>query len=467
MATEEEMLSDLSAADAAGDSELARRIAGQIKAARQPADAHSLPAKIAHYGAKALPAAGGVAGALLAGVPAIPTTVGALATGAAGAGLGAAAGRAGQKAVDQYLGYEKPDLPRDLIDVGETGLRDATFATGAGAATAGLAKAAPAVADLLMGGARAAGRRVLTNVSNSLSKAKPLSDAAVDTAAEHGAFKVFGTSGGAAGRLEAAREEMGQEYARIVSELEKQGITGPDAARLAAQYAARGQTVNASTMNPSVPKIYETAAQQVAGKPAPAGRLDLSQTEELKRSLQDQARSAYAQRQPNEVGQAHEDTASMMRHAVEDAIMQQAAGANRAMRRSGVQDLADQFVPVKQELGNLIEASNVAREGMARASKRNFLSLPDIIAAAGEGPAAGVATHLLRSRGASTAAVTLRGASNLAGGFPAFAPQAERAAMSLAPAAAERQRTAGWLDDLLQLLSQKSSPAPLAQADQQ
>src|SRR6266851_3955171 len=38
-----------------------------------PTDTHTTLQKLAHYGAKALPAAGGVGGALLAGAPAIPT----------------------------------------------------------------------------------------------------------------------------------------------------------------------------------------------------------------------------------------------------------------------------------------------------------------------------------------------------------------------------------------------------------
>src|SRR5207253_8367332 len=125
--------------------------------------------------------------------------------------------------------------------------------------------------------------------------------------------------------------------------------------------------------------------------------------------------------QPTEVGQAHEETASMMRQAVEDEIAQQAAVANRAQRRGGVPDLAAEFVPVKQELGNLIEASNVAREGMAREGRRSFFSLPDIIAAMSgyghhgspvEAAATGLATHFARTRGPSTAAVLLRSGAN-------------------------------------------------------
>jgi len=459
--TEADMMADLAAADSAGDAPLAQHIAGKIQALRQPPDTHSLPQKIAHYGAKALPAAGGVGGAILAGVPAIPTGPGALLTGAAGVGLGAMSGRALQKAVDQYLGYEQPDLKRDLIDVGETGLRDATYATGAGVATAGLAKVAPFVASALQGGALATGRRVLTNVSNSLSRAKPLSDEAVAAAFKRGAFRFGGTSAGATERLGAAREEVGQQYAKIVADLEKQGITGPDAARLAEQYAARAQTMNAGTMNPAVPNIYESAAEQVAAKPTVGGRLGLSQTEDLKRSLQGMAKSAYKQMQPAEVGQAHEETASMMRQAMEDEIARQAPEAG------------GQFVPVKQELAKLIEASNAAREGMARQSRRNFFSLPDLMAGGAEmaaanpllaGPTA-LASHALRARGPSTAAVLLRGASSAAGGFPAIAPQAQRAAMALAPAEADPPIQIEAL--IRALLKKYTSATQLADASQQ
>ena len=145
------------------------------------------------------------------------------------------------------------------------------------------------------------------------------------------------------------------------------------------------------------------------------------------------AKSAYKQMQPSEVGQAHEETASMMRQAVEDEIARQAPEAG------------GQFVPVKQELGKLIEASNAAREGMARQARRSAFSLPDWMAAAGSlghsgSPAQGLATmlasHSLRARGPSTAAVLLRGASGAAGAFPGVAPSAERTAIALSPAVA-------------------------------
>lgn len=466
--SEQEMIADLEKADAAGDSALAQHIADKIKASRTPEDTHPTWQKAVHYGAKALPVVGGVAGGVLAGGAGIPTGPGALATGAAGVGLGAASGRAGQKAIDQYLGYEQPDLKRDLIDVGTTGLRDATYATGTGVATAGALKALPILSRFLNSGALATGRRVLTNVSGSLSRAKPLSDEAVSEAFNQGVFKPFGTSGGASQRLDAAREAMGQRYSKIISDLESQGITGPDAQRLAQSFASRAQTISGSTMNPAVPKIYESAAEQTASKPTLAGALKLSQTEDMKRSLQGMAKSAYKQFQPSEVGQAHEDTASMMRQAVEDEIARQTQNASPV-----AQETAAQFIPVKQQLGNLIEASNASREGMARQAKRSAIALPDWLAATAEmnrsnslpqAIASAAATHMLRSRGPSTAAVLLRGASQLASQAPAMAPEFQRAAMSMAPAAAEKDGLAA----LLEYLRRKPPPTPqLAQAEAQ
>src|SRR6266851_1360761 len=97
---------------------------------------HGLGATILHYAAKALPALGGVGGAVAAGVPAIPTGPGALLAAGAAGGLGIGAGAAARKAIDQYLGYEKPDLKRDLIEVGTEGLAGATMGVGAGVGNA-------------------------------------------------------------------------------------------------------------------------------------------------------------------------------------------------------------------------------------------------------------------------------------------------------------------------------------------
>jgi hypothetical protein len=436
-----------------------------------PEDTHGLAAKVAHYAAKALPVAGSLAGGIGGVVGGAPTGPGAILTSMLGTGLGYGAGRSAQKSIDQALGYEKPQtVVEGAKEVLPEAAKDAALAGVTGMALQSAAAAAPMAGDLLKSAARATERRILANVGGSLKSTKPVADAALDEVAGRGAFKLGGTSKGAAERIEGMRESVGDQYARIVKALEAKGITGPDAQALAQQYTAEGQAVNATTMNPSVPAIYESAAQQVATKPTQAGRLGLSQTEDLKRSLQGMAKSAYKQMQPNEVGQAHEATASMMRQSVEDEIAQQTANA-----APDVQAIADQFVPIKQSAGNIIQASNAAREGAARAANRNLVSLPDLLAMTGgyahggplQATLSAAASHLARSRVPSTAAVSLRAGDRL---LQWLAPRVAQEAPVLGSAAAAGSDIPPMqLGDLLKALRQKSSPylPEWAQADQQ
>lgn len=296
---------------------------------------------------------------------------------------------------------------------------DATKGAAIGAAiptvVAGLGKAVPVAASALRGGAIGTARRVLVNKTGSLSAAKALPEEAVQEVLDSGVIKPLGTSAGAATRLQDLRETVGNQYAQIVDALEKAGVTGPDAQALAQQYAAKATATAANTMNPSVPGVFTTAAEQVAAKPTTGGRLALSQGEQLKRSLQGMAKSAYQQRQPAELGQAQEAAASMMRQAVEDEVAKQAPGAGPV-----AQEAAAAFEPVKERLSRLIAAGKVADVGMDRAANRHAFGLRDALAASGGmahgGPigavGGGIASHLIGSRGASTAATAMNAGAN-------------------------------------------------------
>lgn len=545
-----------------------------------PRDAHSTFEKIAHYGAKALPMAGGIAGGIMgAGAGG---GLASIATGAAGAGLLSAAGRSGQHAIDQALGYEPPmSIMQGGKDALATGAQDAAATAAGGMALETAAKIAPRAADILLGAARATEKRVLSNVGGSISVKKPLSDAAVDEASARGVFKFGSSSHGTAERLDAAREAAGDQYAQVLGELGKHGVTGPDAQKLADQYFAAKATGAPHTMSGAVDQVYQSAgdrlmslvkpsqevaipgvppqpsagatplgqrtvfslppgelppaaggalprgqkdvftslpptltlragtAHEMAGLPVqkdfpglfPSGqkdvfalpppqeaaqiagaimkgpidtfalpppgangipsqtafipadnRLSLTQAEDLKRSLQGMAKSAYKQMQPGEVGRAHENAASMMRQAVEDEIAKQTAGAT-----GSVADAAAQFVPVKQSLGNLIEASGVAREGAARAAKRDFVSMYDIAAALKEGPAAGIGMHILRSRGPSSLAVSERAGEQLLRALgPAMSQRAPVGGVVAGALASDRPQ----LGDILREMLRNHSAAP-------
>lgn len=280
----------------------------------------------------------------------------------------------------------------------------------AGAATAGALHAVAPIAGRLAAPVRDfainQGRRVLTGGANTLSTKVPIAAEAVEEAFKQGAIRPLGTTKNAAEALDAARAKVGDIYGRIVAALEAQGIRGPDAQALAQSYLAEAASVDANTMNPAVANAFQAAADSVGAKPTDAtGHLGLSQAENLKRSLQGMAKSAYEKLEPTEVGDAHTQAASMMRQAVEDSIDQGAKASGDPVTKA----IASQFVPVKQQLGRIIEASKAATKGAAQASGRRVISPSDYIAAAGGGAPAAVANHVLRTRGTSTAAWAARG----------------------------------------------------------
>jgi hypothetical protein len=272
-----------------------------------------------------------------------------------------------------------------------------------GAAFGAVGQGAPAVAgkavEPLENAARAQTRRVLSGGGTPLQAGKvPLSDAAADAALEHGIVPL-GTTQGTAGRLTDAREALGDQYGRIVAALEAKGITGAERDLVMQQMAAEATASSAHSMNPAVPKVYEGAAEQLAGKPTQRGYLGLSQNEDLKRSAQGMAKSAYQKLEPGEVGEAHEGVASILRKSAEDAIDRQMPGA-----APDVQAIGAQFKPTKEALGPVIEASRAANQGVGKLSRSRAISMTDVIATAGGGGWMGLLNHFARTRGASTVA---------------------------------------------------------------
>jgi hypothetical protein len=272
-----------------------------------------------------------------------------------------------------------------------------------GAAFGMVGQGAPAVAgkavEPLENAARAQTRRVLSGGGTPLQAGKvPLSDAAADAALEHGIVPL-GSTQGTAGRLNDAREVLGDQYGRIVAALEAKGITGAERDLVMQEMASEAIAASAHSMNPAAPKVYEDAATQLANKPTQRGYLGLTQNEDLKRSAQGMAKSAYQKFEPGEVGEAHEGVASILRKSAEDAIDQQMPGA-----APDVQAIGAQFKPTKEALGPVIEASRAANQGAAKLSRSRAISLTDTMGAVSGHSWLGLLNHFARTRGASTVA---------------------------------------------------------------
>lgn len=327
-----------------------------------------------------------------------------------GATMGAAAG----------LGSGSADLTRG--DVGqalmETGT-GAVFGAGGGLLGYGLAKGLPALSQALRARGINGARRVLLNGADSLSTRTILPDAAAEEALKSGAIVPFGTTKGAAARLETMAGDQAAKYSGIVQQLEAAGVKGPAAKDIADELLKRAVAAEPNTMNRAVPETYLAAGQDVMSKADQTGTIPLGRSENLKRSLQQAARKAYRAEQDTEMGDAKKAIASVFRQANEDVIDRATAAAGPG---SQIAELGSDFVPTKQRLGRLIEASDAAERGAKRAGNRAHFSLNDtILAGAGlshGGPAGlglGILNNLARNRGASTMARAYYGAGNLLG----------------------------------------------------
>lgn len=432
-----------------------------------------------HKTAGLLPAAGGIAGGFMGGglgaALGFPTTgPGGIATTAAGGALGAgllsAGGKSLQHAADVSLGYEEdPGIESVLVDSAKTGARDAAYTGAGGMILPTAAAAAGKFAPILNAMGNKLGRRVLNGGATPLTVKTPLSDEAIDAARAAGAFKPWGTTKSASAALDTAREETGAEYARIVAELEKQGVAAPEIPALAKQYLAKASNAQLNTGNPAVPAVYESAADMLMKSPGPR---TLTQIENVKRSMQGMAKSSYQKLDPTEVGETHEDAASMLRQAIEDSIGQQAQATRAARRNPALQEAADSFVPIKEKLGPIIEASNAATRGAAMADRRQAFSLTDMLAATAgahggpiEAAGAGLASKALRTFGPSAGTWASKGAADILrniGTLPAAVPAQAGAA---AGAAAEEAPSPGeLLRRLLAAAAQiRSQPQPVPQ----
>jgi hypothetical protein len=234
---------------------------------------------------------------------------------------------------------------------------------------------------------------------------EPLTPAAVKAALEHGAIVPGGTTAGAAKRLIATRAELGDQYEKIIDALRARGIEGPQADALAQEMIAEGRSISANSLTDAVPNLYQKTGESLQTKPTlPSGNLDLKQAENMKRSLQREAK--YGRYEDTPLNEGKEDLAAMVRKANEDAIDAGAAASGDVQ----TQAIAAQFKPIKEDLGNIIAASRAANKGAGKAAVARGVSLTDYAAAAagfahggaGEGSKLAILNHLARTRGPST-----------------------------------------------------------------
>lgn len=340
---------------------------------------------------------GNVAGGLITaplvpGGPATSTGAKLLQAAKVGAGYGAVSGAGRAESME--------DVPASAALDASIGALVGPAATLAGN---GVARGGRFLKDWLAQKAFEQGQKALTGNAGTIAVKKPLSEAAVEAAYSSGAIRPGSAVSGIAERLGEAREAAGAQYAQILDDLAAKGVTGPRANKLALELSDEARQM-VQTGNP-VPDLFRKIAGEVAAEPGAAtmgGALPLSTAETIKRNLQNAARAEYVKEGPTSLaGAGKKELAARVREAVEDAVAQQASKAPTE---------AAAFVPAKQKLGALIEASNAADIAAARAARHSGFGLPEATMAAG-GMAAGspttaagafLLTKMLKQRAPST-----------------------------------------------------------------
>lgn len=328
--------------------------------------------------------------------PAAALLTRALAGGATGAAQGALAG-AGDSEANTAGGVAG--------DATKGGLLGGTVGTALPYAGAllkrALARPANAVGNWLKEKAIDQGRRVLTNGADSLSTRNKVRDDAVEEAIRERGIVPFGTTKGTLERLQGTSAKQYSAYNQVVEQLAERGVRGPDAEAIAQKLLAEASDLESNTLNESLPELYRRAASQVVQKTGnpKAPRLGLVQSENLKRSAQDMA--DYGRIEETPANEVYRDIATIFRKGNEEAIDEQTAKSADA----GLRALGSQFVPVKQKMGRLIEATSAAKRGAARGAQRSAIGPKEIAAgmtAAASGNLQAVPAAMAATKAANT-----------------------------------------------------------------
>ena len=316
--------------------------------------------------------------------------------------LNAAATGAGYGAFNELVDGDA-DLTRG--EVSDAGTEVLGGALGGAALGGGLGVVADAAINPLRRLAVRQGKQTIQGSSDiAAATREPLADDAVEEVLRGGAIRPFSTTQAAAQRIEDLVAQRGQAYASLIQRLEDRGVTGPDALRVADVLTERAARLRPRTMNTALPDYLEESARTVrraSGQERPGFTLNLTQAEDLKRSAQEMAR--YGKFEETPLNAVKREVASVLRRANEDAV---AAAGRAAPAGSEVRTMAQQFVPVKQGLGRLLEAERFAQKGASKAEQRSPVSFKDLLlgsttgnplAAAGAAGAMSIARNRLPS----------------------------------------------------------------------
>lgn len=367
-----------------------------------------------------------------------------LATGALSGLLGGTAELTSDKRTPQ-------DMARAVVDTGlGTGLAWLAPKVGQGLARAG-GKLLPRARAALERAAVNQGRRVIGGDSDiAAATREALPDEAVLRVLQEKLIRPLSTTGATYKRIDDAAEQVGATYGAILQELEAQGVTGPRATSLAAEFMRRANEMRSTVLPGNTsPQIMAKTARELGRQGQTTSALPLSVAEALKRDAQKMGRHERLRNTPGE--EAYQEIGSKMRQAIEDSI--DMAG-REAGPGSDVAHLADGFKPTKERLSQLLAARNVGERGASKALQKSPVSLKDYLLGAAAGnpgtaAAAAFTSSTIRNRLPSTLASGAYGLSRLAKAGAAhpeeLATAGGRAAASVARNPAVLEALAEWL----------------------
>lgn len=194
---------------------------------------------------------------------------------------------------------------------------------------------------------------------------KGLKPESVEEVFESKGIRAFDTTAQTHERVAELADEAGAMYGSIVADLEQAGVRGPEAKKLASSWMDKYEAkLDKSSSDKGPANVFKEEADNVRMLAKGGRTLGLTQSEGIKRTLQQRAKFHRIQASP--VEETLQEASSDIRQAVEDAVEQAGARSTDAE----VQALANSFTPIKQRAARLLNAEEFTTRAATKASQK-------------------------------------------------------------------------------------------------